>query len=147
MAGTARSVLRIVPVAALVPLVAAACGGSARPHRSAVRGVPRVLAREWAARATAVADAAAAGNSCRATRLAHSLRDEVIAGQSKLPQRLESPLVAGVNALADRLVCKVPAQTMTVAPAHPPKPAKPAHKPKKPHGPGPHGHGAHGKKP
>jgi hypothetical protein len=119
--------LRILSVAALVVIVAAGCGGSGRPARSAASGVPRALASEWAARASAVAAVAAAGNNCRASQLAVALRDEVIAEESKVPARLQPPLLAGVNALADRIVCPPPKVTAPPGPKKPPKP-QPPHK-------------------
>ena len=126
MAGTRGKVLRILSTAALVLLVAAACGGSARSHDSASRGVPRVLAAKWAAQASAIARAAAVGKSCDALHLASSLRSEVIDAGAQVPARLRLPLVTSVNALADRLVCEVPPQTVTVAP-QPPKPPEHGH--------------------
>jgi hypothetical protein len=105
-------VLRILSAAALVALVAAGCGSTARLDRSAARGLPPALASVWAAQATAVADAYAAGDSCRAFHLATSLRDDVINTEGRVPARLRSPLVAGVSALADRIIC---------TPAPPPK--------------------------
>ena len=66
--------------------------------------------------------------------LASSLRTEVIDAGAKVPSRLRLPLVSGVNALADRLVCVVP--PATVAPKPPKKPP-----PKDDHGPKHHGHG------
>lgn len=135
MAGTPTKVLRILATAALVLLLAAACGGAARSHESPSRGVPRVLAAKWAAQASAIADAAAAGKGCDALDLASSLRNEVIDAGAKVPARLRLPLVSGVNALADRLVCEVPPQTVTVAPQPPKKPPKNDHGHKH-HGPG-----------
>jgi hypothetical protein len=132
MPGTGRNVLRIVSAAAaLVVLVAAGCGGSARPDPSATAGVPRALAGEWAAQASQVAQAAAAGDGCHASQLAAALRDQVIAEESKVPTRLRSPLLAGVNALADRIVC-LP-QTVTVGPKPKEPPKKPPPPPKKHH--------------
>jgi hypothetical protein len=122
MAGKSRDVLRILLGVSLLALLAVGCEGSSRPDRAAAGGVPRSLAGEWEARASAVADAAAAGDGCRALQLAASLRDDVIAKESQVPSRLQSPLLAGVNALADRIVCQV-----TVPPKKPPKP--PEHKP------------------
>ena len=135
--GTYRTMSRIVSAAALVVLVAAGCGGSARSPELATRGVPRVLAGEWAGRASAVAVAAKRGNSCRALQLASALRDDVISAQGRVPARLRSPLVTGVNALADRFTCT----PKVTGPTKHPKP------PGKKHGPGPpdhHGDG-HGK--
>jgi hypothetical protein len=128
--GRYGNVSRIVSAVALTALLVAGCGGSSRPpDRTAVHGVPRALASEWEARAVEVANAAAAGDSCRASQLAASLRDEVIANQSHVPSRLQSPLLAGVNALADRIVCRPPTNTVTAPPASPPE-----HKPHDDHG-------------
>jgi hypothetical protein len=125
MAGTYRKVLKIVSVAALVVLVAAGCGGSARTQTLATDGVPRALASEWASRASAVAVAAKSGNSCRALQLASSLRDDVVSAQSRVPARLRSPLVTGVNALAARFTC-TPNPSKPAKHSRPPKP--PDHK-------------------
>ena len=135
MAGTTRKVLRILSGAALVLILATACGGSAQSRDSVSRGVPRVLAAKWAAQASAIANAAAAGKSCDASQLASSLRSEVIDAAAKVPARLRLPLVTSVNALANRLVCKVQPQTVTVAPQPPKRP------PKDDHGHKHHGHG------
>jgi len=121
MAGKCRNVLRIFPGAVLVALLLAGCGGSSRPDRSATRGVPRALASEWASQASAVADAAAAGDSCQAAHLAARLRTDIIEKESQVPARLQPALLAGVNALADRIVCQAP-------PVPPAKPSKPPHK-------------------
>ena len=121
MPGTSRSVLRIVSAAAaLVVLVSAGCGGTARPDRSAGRELPRALASRWAQEASTVADVAASGDSCQAQELAATLRDEVIHEDSKVPSRLRSQLLAGVYALADRIVCQP--QTVTIPEKKPPKP-------------------------
>jgi hypothetical protein len=82
------------------------------------------LAHEWAAQASAIADAAGAGNGCLALRLANSLRNEVIAAEGELPLRFRSPLLISVNALANRLTCALPPVTV-----QPPLPA-----PQEPHG-------------
>lgn len=125
MVGKSRSVRGILSVAALVVLVAAGCGGSSRPDSSAARGVPRVLASEWASQASAVADAAAAGDDCQAAQLAAALRTDVIEKEAQVPARLQSALLTGVNALADRIVCQAPPQTVTVPAKEPPKPPEP----------------------
>jgi hypothetical protein len=135
MAGRTRNVLRVLAAVAFVVLVAAGCGGSAGLDRSAARGVPRVLASEWARQASAVAGAAAAGDSCRAAQLAAALRTDVIAQKSRVPARLRPPLLSGVNALADRIVCRPPPTTMPEK--NPPKPHEP---PKHDH----HDHHKHG---
>ena len=140
MAGRRRYVGRIVSAAVVVVLVAAACGSSARPDRTTARGVPRALASVWAAQASQIAETARAGDGCSAHQLANTLRDEIVAKQAELPVRLSSPLLMGVNALADRIVCEVPPQTVTVSdkkppphepkPKPPPKPPPPKHHPK-----------------
>jgi len=122
MAGKCRNVLRILPGAVLVALLLAGCGGSSRPDRSATRGVPRALASEWASQASAVAGAAAAGDSCRAAQLAAALRTDVIEKESRVPARLQPALLSGVNALADRIVCQAPPVTSKNPPKPPPKP-------------------------
>jgi hypothetical protein len=126
MAGRCPNVLvRIVLAAALLALVAAGCGGTARPGPRVIHGVPRTLAAEWQAQASKVADAAAAGHDCLALHLASSLRDEIISDQARLPQRLYAPLVTGANALADRIVCKATVTTAHKKPPEPPKHHKP----------------------
>jgi hypothetical protein len=132
-------VLRILSVAALLVAVVAGCGDAA-PQRSAAAGVPRALAREWEAQASAIAAAAAAGNGCQAMHLAASLRSEVAVSRHKLPVRLRSPLLTGVNALADRVSTCTPRVTEPVQPK-PPKGPKP--KPPKDHGPPGHDKGDH----
>lgn len=69
-------------------------------------------------------------------RLAASLRDEVTAARHKLPLRLRSPLLAGVNALADRISTCIRVQVVTVQ-----SPPAKGPGPKPPHGPPGHGHG------
>ena len=133
--GKWRNVLRFLVAVSLLALLVGGCGGSSRPTRTGAREVPRALASEWEARASAVADAAAAGDDCRALQLAATLRDDVIAKESQVPARLQSPLLAGVNALADRIVCRVPPQTVTLPPKAPPKPPQPPHKHDHHHGP------------
>jgi hypothetical protein len=133
-------VLRIASVTALVVVVAAGCGDASRPQRSGVREVPSGLAHGWEAQARAIAKAASAGDSCGALRLAKSLRDEVLASEHKLPLRLRSPLVTGVNSLADRLTCTVTTTVETV-PAKPKPPDKHKVDHKDHHG--HHGHGDH----
>lgn len=134
--GKCRNVLRILLAVSLLALLVAGCGGSSRSTRTGAREVPRALASQWEARASAVAAAAAAGDDCHALQLAASLRDDVIAKESQVPARLQSPLLAGVNALADRIVCQVPPQTVTVPPKKPPQHPKPPHKHDHHHGPG-----------
>lgn len=120
MPGTWWKVFRIVAAAALVLVVAAGCGDTSRPQRSALGGVPPGLAHDWEGQATAIATAASAGDSCGALRLADSLRAQILASERKLPPRLRSPLVIGVNALVDRLTCTVTTPTTKPPPHKPP---------------------------
>ena len=136
---------RIAAVAALVVLVAAGCGGGARPQPTVAHGIPSALAQDWSGQASAIAAAAAAGNDCRAQALAVSFRKQVLQKQQLLPSRLRSPLVTGVDSLVERTSCRetVTVETTAGPPQHGPKP--PHHPP--PHGrKPPHGHG-HGDKP
>jgi len=126
-------VLRILSAAALLAVVTAGCGGAAQPPKLAVHGVPRALAQDWEHQASAIASAAAAGNNCSALHLANALRSDVIATQHKLPLRFRTPLLTGVNALADRITC---APTVQTPPKKPPKPPHEHH--------GGHGHHGHG---
>jgi hypothetical protein len=135
MAGKSRNVLRIFPAAAAVALLMAGCGGSSRPDRPATREVPRALASEWANQASAVASAAAAGDDCQAAQLAATLRTDVIEKESQVPARLQPALLAGVNALADRIVCQAPPQTVIVPSKGEPPPKHDQH-----------GHDKHGDK-
>jgi hypothetical protein len=136
-------VLRIVSAAILVAAIVAGCGGGAPPQRSAFRGVPRVLAQDWEGQASAIAAAASTGKSCRALHLAAALRTDVTRSRDKLPYRLRSPLLTGVNALADRITC-TPVVTKPAPPKKPPKGPKPKPpKPPKPHGPGDDDKGHH----
>jgi hypothetical protein len=95
-----------------------------------------LLAQRWEARASAIADAATVGDDCRALHLAGALRDEVAAARREVPLRLRSPLLSGVQALADRITCTPPPPV--VKPKEPPKPPMP---PKDDHG--HHGHHKH----
>jgi len=117
--------LRILSVTALVVLVAAGCG-SGGPEPRGARGLPHELAQAWAAQASAIASASAARQDCRALQLASSLRDQIIAQEGRVPARLQQPLVQGASALAQRITCTIPPETVTVAP--PPK-KPPDHKP------------------
>jgi hypothetical protein len=99
-----------------------------------------VLAHEWASQASAIAAAAAAGDSCHALQLASALRDQVIAAEGRVPARLRSPLVSGVNALADRITCTVTVPAPPTTQAKPPPREKPP--PKHDH----HHHGPGGDK-
>jgi hypothetical protein len=134
-------VRNLLAVLALLAVVAAGCGGAAQTQ-SAERGVPLALAHGWEDQAAAIAAAASTGDDCRASQLATTLRDQVVASQRKVPPRLRSSLLAGVNALADRIACTPPAP----APP-PPKPPKPPHDKHEDHGHHGHGHGGDGNGP
>jgi hypothetical protein len=131
-------VLRILSGAALLVVVVAGCGGGA-PRDSVAHGVPRSLAHEWESRASAIASAAAAGNSCEAQHLATALRDDVATSQSRVPRRLRSALLTGVNSLADATSCTRVVTVQTPPGKHPPPGPKP--KPPKQHEPPGHGKG------
>lgn len=119
------NVLRILSAAALLAVVAAGCGGAARPQRSAFHGVPRALAQDWEGQARAIA---AAGDGCHALQLANSLRTEVLAKEHKLPLRIRSPLLVGVNNLRNRITCTPVVQTKPPKGPKPPPPHEPDHK-------------------
>jgi hypothetical protein len=87
----------------------------------------RSLASALAAQSDAVADALAAGNSCRALRLAHALQQRTIAAinQHGVEAGLQEQLSSAVNELVARVTCTAP-------PA--PAPAPREHE---------HGHGKH----
>jgi len=116
--------LRIVSVGALLAVVATGCGSGDRPQVSVVQGLPRALAQAWEGQASAIASAASAGKSCRALQLASSLRADVVSSRQRVPSRLFSALLTGVNALADRITC-TPAPTQPTKPPKGPKPPKP----------------------
>lgn len=131
-------VLRILSGAALLVAVVAGCGGAA-PQGSASQRLPRALAHDWETQASAIATAADSGNDCRAMRLAASLSAEVAASRHKLPLRLRSPLLTGVNDLAARISTCTRVVTVPVQPKPPKGP-----KPKPPHEPGHKGHDGQG---
>ena len=135
--GYRSRVLRVLSVAALLVVVAAGCGGASGPQRPAFHGVPRVLAQRWERQASAIAEAASAGDGCRAMQLANSLRADVVASKDEVPTRLRPPLLTGVNALADRIACTPP----TVAPEKKPKPPPEKHDHHDHHGHHKHGDG------
>lgn len=121
--------------------LASACGGGAR-RTGTSRRLPGALARSWARTADAVAQAANAGDDCRASALAQSLLRNVSAHQGSVPLRYQRVLLPAVSRIASGLTCTVTTVATTTAPS-PPKP-KPGPKPKPP--PPPHGPpGHHGK--
>jgi len=132
-------VLRILSAAALLVVVAAGCGGAARPQRSALPGLPPALAQDWEGQASDIAAAASAGNSCRALQLANALRADVVASKDRVPSRLQPPLLTSVNALAGRIKCVPVVQTQPKKPTPSKKP-----KPKEPHEHDHHDHHGHG---
>ena len=86
--------------------------GSSRVEQAAPPKLPRPLATSLAARSDAVADALAAGDSCRAAALATELQQETIAAinSGRVSGALLEPLSAGVNDLAARVKCVPPPQ-------------------------------------
>jgi hypothetical protein len=97
--------------AALAALCLSSCGGEAK-RASPPPTLPRPLATSLAAGSDAVADALAAGESCRALTLAHQLRAETIAAVNtgRVDARLEEDLTGAVNDLAERVRCVPPPQ-------------------------------------
>jgi outer membrane murein-binding lipoprotein Lpp len=95
--------------AALAALYLSGCGGEAK-RASPPPTLPRTLASSLAARSDAVADALAAGDSCRALTLARQLRAETIAAVNarRVDARLHEELTAAVNDLAERVRCVPP---------------------------------------
>jgi hypothetical protein len=119
-----------------------ACGGGGR-RATPPRRLPRALAHAWAVKADAVAQAANAGDSCRASELAASLAQSVGAHQARVPLSDRRVLLPAVDRLASGLTCTVTTvETTTVPPATQPKPKqrKPPQGPGHDHG---HGHGHH----
>jgi hypothetical protein len=97
--------------AALAALCLSSCGGEAK-RASPPPTLPRPLATSLAAGSDAVADALAAGDSCRALRLANQLRAETIAAVNtgRVDARLKEDLTGAVNDLAERVRCVPPPQ-------------------------------------
>jgi hypothetical protein len=119
-----------------------ACGGGGR-RATPPRRLPRALAHAWAVKADAVAQAANAGDSCRASELAAGLAQSVGAHQARVPLSDRRVLLPAVDRLASGLTCTVTTvETTTVPPATQPKPKqrKPPQGPGHDHG---HGHGHH----
>ncbi|TML06125.1 MAG: hypothetical protein E6G36_00485 [Actinobacteria bacterium] len=86
----------------------AACGGGER--HAAPPTLPRSLAQALAARTEAVTAALAAGDSCRASALAHRLQQDTIASinSGRVAAALQEPLSGTVNDLVGRIVCVPP---------------------------------------
>jgi hypothetical protein len=114
-----------VGAAVAVALCLSGCGGAKRaaPHPPTL---PRSLATALAARSDSVADALAAGDSCRALALARQLQHETIAAINT--GRVSGPfledLTGAVNDLTARVTCVPP----------PPTPAKKGHGKREKHG-------------
>lgn len=87
------------------------CGSSHVEHAAPPK-LPRPLATSLAASSDAVADALAAGDSCRAANLATQLQQETIAAinSRRVSSALQEPLLAGVNDLVARVKCVPPPQ-------------------------------------
>jgi hypothetical protein len=106
-------------------LCLSACGGAKQSAAPPPPTLSRSLGASLAAQSTAVADALAAGDSCRALALAHTLQQRTIAAinQGRVAAGLQEQLSGAVNSLVSRVTCVPPA---------PPEPAKKEH-----------GHGKH----
>jgi hypothetical protein len=96
--------------AALAALCLSGCGGEAKRASPPPPTLPRTLASSLAARSDAVADALAAGDSCRALTLAQQLRAHTIAAVNagRVDARLYEELTSAVNDLAERVRCVAP---------------------------------------
>jgi hypothetical protein len=116
--------MRLLAAACACALCLSACGGGGERHATPPPTLSRTVARSLAARTDAVAAALAAGDSCRAARLARQLQQQTIASINRgaVAPALQEPLSGAVNDLVARVVC-VP----------PPAPAAPKE----------HGHGKH----
>jgi hypothetical protein len=95
--------------AVAVALSLTGCGGAKRaaPHPPTL---PRPLATALAERSDAVADALAAGDSCRALTLARQLQRETIAAinQRRVGGPFQENLAGAVNDLTARVTCVPP---------------------------------------
>jgi hypothetical protein len=104
--------------AVVVALCLSGCGGAKRAA-SHPPTLPRSLATALASRSDAVADALAAGDSCRALTLARQLQRETIAAinRGRVSGPFQENLVGAVNDLTARVTCVPPS----------PPPAKKGH--------------------
>jgi hypothetical protein len=127
------------PLAALLAVGLAGCGGAHVTQRPKAPHLPRALAQQWSAQADRIAAALAEGDGCSARNDAEALRTQVIAAVNarRIPPRLLEPLTSAVNSLPGRIACAPPA-----APAPKPKPHGKGHDRPKP----PKQHGKHGKR-
>jgi hypothetical protein len=98
-------------------LCLSACGGAKQSAPPPPPALSRSLASALAAQSGAVADALAAGDSCRALALAHTLQQRTIAAinQGRVAAGLQEQLSSAVNSLVARVTC---------VPAPPAKPAE-----------------------
>jgi hypothetical protein len=105
MTRTIRPVLAVA-----VALCVGGCGGGGAERSNPPPQLPRALAVRLAAESDAVADALAAGDSCRASALAAQLQREAIAGINggRVPAALQEPLSGSVNELVARVQCIPP---------------------------------------
>jgi hypothetical protein len=96
--------------AVAVALCLSGCGGARRaaPHPPTL---PRSVATALAERSDAVADALAAGDSCRALTLARELQRETIAAinRGRVSGAFRENLMGAVNDLTARVTCVPPA--------------------------------------
>lgn len=121
----------------LLTLAAAGCGGGTRSASTTTEW--RHLARTWARQADAVAQDAAAGDSCGASQKADALQSDVSARRDSVPLRYRTVLLQAVDRLASGITCAP--ETVTTVVTTGPQP--PPHGKKPPHGPGPPGHHKH----
>jgi hypothetical protein len=91
-------------------LCLSACGSGGERHTAPPPTLPRSLAQALAARTDAVTAALTAGDSCRASALAHRLQRDTIASinSGRVATALQEPLSGAVNDLAGRIVCVPP---------------------------------------
>jgi hypothetical protein len=105
-----RTRARELGAALAVALYLGGCGGGAEHKAAPPPRLPHPLASSLAVRSDAVADALAAGDSCRAAALATQLQRETIAAinRGRVPSTFQEPLSASVNELVSRVRCVPP---------------------------------------
>jgi hypothetical protein len=103
---------RVLGAAVAGALCLTGCGSGGGGNATPPPTLPRTLATALAARSEAVADALAAGDSCRASTLAAELQRETIAAinSGRVVGALQEPLSASVNDLVGRVKCVPPPQ-------------------------------------
>jgi hypothetical protein len=91
-------------------LCLSACGGGAKQSAPPPPTLSRTLASALALQSDAVADALAAGESCRAVTLARALQQQTIAAinRGRVTAGLQEQLASAVNALVVRVKCVPP---------------------------------------